>query len=196
MDARTAIRLLIDEHGDVMGNLSRRQLADLAKVNAGQLSNWIRGEGPLGIEREGRAVQIALDRACATLGGNSATPAVEECITVLTVHVPRLFVHMKSPDAAWKGEPVAHDSPYYVPRFNDEHDADTLKHGPTHFAVVGGPKTGKSSLLLKLWTTYRATYSPVYVDFRHFDTKTPLTSFAHGSRTSVRRRSTATWPGR
>ncbi|MDD5342485.1 MAG: hypothetical protein PHI73_04090 [Patescibacteria group bacterium] len=147
--------------------LSRMILANQARVNPGQLSSWLRRGSPLSLEKQGLIAQIILTNA-QTKPNLQAIPEVGRILAILETFVPRIVVQTRDPSAAWKGEPIFYQTPFYMPRYLDEDAGSTVQGRVVRIAITGGPKTGKTSLLLKLWGTARSSCSPVYIDLRWF----------------------------
>ena len=173
MDAREAIVDLLDSHSGVL-SLSRRQLAELAGVNAGQLSNWLRNAGPLSGEREGKVVQAVLDKVEAALG--KQPPPEEQTRTalsgrgeVLRLHGPRRRLAAAEPENALKGHPISPENPYYIKRAADtDLEAKLRAERDPKLLIVGGPKTGKSSLLLAAQGMLESDCTVLHVDFEEY----------------------------
>src|ERR1700683_4839246 len=144
MDAREAIIDLLDNHYDVLA-LSRRQLADLASVNVGQLSNWLRIAGPLSSQKEGRVAMVMLERVEATLR-QDLPPAKVGTLSVranvLRSYGPRRRLLAAQPEAALEGRPISPDNPYYIKRAADADLEVRLRSELIQLSIVGGPKTG------------------------------------------------------
>lgn len=175
MDIRTAIVELLDKHWNLL-HLTRKQVANMAEVNAGQLSNWLRTKVALSSERQGRVVRVILEQVQMVMKDKNG-PAIEECVKILTEFMSRSMLQMARPDSAWRGEPIAHATPFYVGRYNDEEVRCVANVRGMRFAIIGGPQTGKTSLLIKLLNTSRSNTSVVYLDGRHFENRmTPTTN--------------------
>ena len=171
MHAREAIVRLIDNHANVVG-LNRRQLADLSDVNPGQLSNWLRVAGPLSQAREGRVAQQMLERAQVALEADPKTKATDEIsqlASVLRSFGPRRRWIASRPEAARSGEPISPGNPLFRRRPCDDLLTAQLEcEGGQAVSVRGGPKTGKSSLLLLAQERMESRATVLFVDLAEY----------------------------
>jgi len=151
MNAREAIVSLLDGHTDALG-MTRRQLADLAGVNAGQLSNWLRTTGPLAFTKEGKVADRMLSQARAALTANpnvQGAAAIKNLISVLEGYGPRRRLIAMEHEVAERGDPIAQDNPRYMRRMVDEELTQLMDLNRQRVLVVeGGSKMGKSTALL------------------------------------------------
>lgn len=170
MNIRETLTRLVDRYGEDV-KLSRRQLATEASVNAGQVSNWLRGNGFMSPQREGAVAEVALNHIEDFLARSPDAPnrrALELFRSTLADFPPRIRRIAALPDAAEKGEPISTDNPFYVIRNSDLDLADRLKCEVIRLGVQGGPKTGKSSLLFAAEEALESSRDVLRVDFQSY----------------------------
>jgi len=153
--------------------LTQKRLADEAslaglKVNRGQLSAWLRREGPLSDEREANIIRALLKLVGDVSEEDSRDYRAQlaDVIRVLESHLAK----RKVPRTV-HGEPLSSRDPGYVERVEDRRLLSWLGVDPLWASILGGPKMGKSSLLLraaqelKRRSTTRSPILLVQIDF-------------------------------
>ena len=170
LDARGAIVDLLDNHYELL-ELSRSQLAAHAGVNVGQLSNWLRNGGPLSSQKEAQVAQVMLDRIEASLRQSPlppSSPTLAARAEVLRSFGPRQRLLAAHPDAGLQGRPISPENPFYIKRATDDELKIRLDSKMIQLSVIGGPKTGRSSLLLAAQGMLEATWTVLYVDLAEY----------------------------
>lgn len=156
--------------------LTQKRLADEAslaglKVNRGQLSAWLRREGPLSEEREGNIVRALLKLVsdASEEEGRDYRTELADVVRVLESHLSQ-----RKPPRNLHGEPISARDPAYIERVEDKRLLSWLGVDPLWASILGGPKMGKSSLLLralqelKRRSSNRSPILLVQVDFAEY----------------------------
>jgi len=161
MDAQKAMQELLDDHYDVLA-MNRRQLADLAGVNAGQLSNWLRNAGPLSAEKEGRVAQMILEKV-------ENHSQLQRFAQVLRYYGPRRRLLATKSEEALAGRPIFLDNPLYIKRYSDFELEYRLRSDRIQLEINGGAKVGKSSLLLTAQRLLESSWTVLVIDFKDYE---------------------------
>lgn len=184
MNIRETLTHLIDRHGEAL-RLSRRSLADEARVNPGQVSNWLRNDGPIAPDKQGALAEVALERVQEYLHRQPDAPIKTTLLSFrsrLVDYGPRLRRIAALPEAALAGGSISRENPFYVKRSADMDLEDRLQRDLIRIGISGGPKTGKSSLLWAAEEILEPSREVLRVDFTHYEpleSRDPSTAVTH-----------------
>lgn len=176
MNIRSAIANLIDYHGEEL-RMSRRQLADLAKVNPGQVSNWLRNDGAMGPEREGRVVEAMLECVNKAVKGSESEQALRrfrKYISVLENDSSLSSLKAQKVDPS-DGAPISPRNDGWVHTGACVELQDYFRRDRFNAHIHGGPKSGKSSLFHFVRESLAPGRTAVSLDFSKYRPE-PLTS--------------------
>lgn len=136
-------------------------------INAGQLSRWIKDGSNLSRNRQGELVIHLLEWFDA-LGEKRKKELLGIALFVEALQLLERFEPCHTQKAARApldpNHPVSPHHPAYVSRASDEILTEKISSFPHHITLVGGPRTGKSSLLAFLRERYPETVKTLLVD--------------------------------
>lgn len=172
-------------------SLTQKRVAEAAGVNRGQLSAWLAADGPLSEERQGMVVRALLGLLVEASQEDGRDYRRELADYVAFLESSEAGRSLEPVDTQIVDRPVSPREPTYIERDEDRRLLSMLDAEPLRMAIVGGPKLGKSSLLLraeaelKRKVRHRPPILVVRVDFTRYlrepaDTREPLLPwFAH-----------------
>lgn len=145
---------------DACPSTSQARLASAAEVNRGQFNAWLKSGNNLADDK----VVALIDALLEWMEGDGA-----ECKTRhadLLKKIVAFPAYQATQANAFPDQPVPAGHPTYIERNTEGQLARMFELPPVDIAVVGGPKTGKTSILNWLQQHLRHRHTVVRCDFR------------------------------